>query len=339
MLDATLFGPIQVADKPDFNLHDLCILWTQAADDDLDCMVEITRKLGGVWNEPGIIWDGLLLDGRNRQIVCKQLGLPYEYREFYGNYEQARAYVMAKNLARRHLTREQKAMFAVMAAKIDEKYGYGHGPDVKAISRAHNVQPDTVRKAIAIANIAEDEIEDGQSLRDDPRINKILTGESSVSKQMQEIKDQGKKLNLTGEKRKPGQQPYDPSDDCYLDDNGVPVNGQMIDIWRSLSQFNTVKQFAVRLNDDLKKLLNHPAASMLSVEHVRHLSDLIRDLDAKQPSYICPHCMGKHKCDCPLCKTRWLGRGIDDRLDCYCCHGVGYLVKEQPYPDKEWHSR
>lgn len=336
MLDKNLFGPVKVIDKPDFNLHDLCVLWTQAADEDIQAMIDITKKLGGVFNDPGVVWNGLLLDGRNRQIVCKQLGMPYEYREFFGNFMQAESYVIAKNLARRHLTKEQRAMWYVLQARVREKFGFGDGPNVKKISEEHGLLKSVVRKAITLANIAEDEIKDGKAINDDPRIRKILTGESSVSKEMQIIADEGKKLNLTGEKRKPHAQPYDPTEDCYTDDSGLPVAGAMIDIWRALPQFNKTRAFTLSLADELKRLMTHPAAQGLSVEHVRHLSDLARDLDAKMPSHVCPHCKGGKKCECTLCKTRWLGRGVEDRLDCYCCQGVGYLVKEQSFPSKEW---
>lgn len=339
MLEDTLFGPVKIKapGDPDFNLHDLCVLWTQAADEDLHVMIDITKKLGGVFNDPGVVWNGLLLDGRNRQIVCKQLGLPYEYREFHGNFMQAESYVIAKNLARRHLTKEQKAMWVVLGAKVREKHGHGDGPNVKKLSEEHGLMKRVVRKAIHLANLAEGAVEDGKEIKDDPRIRKILAGESSVSKEMQEIKDAEKRLNLTGEKRKPHAQPYDPTEDCYTDDSGLPVAGTMIDIWRALPEFSRTRAFAMKLCDDVKKLMQHPAAQSLSVEHVRHLSDLVRDLEAKQPSHVCPHCKGGRKCNCPLCRTRWLGRGVDDRLDCYCCQGMGYLVKEQPFPNKEWH--
>jgi hypothetical protein len=335
MLNAKVdFGPIQVIDKPNFRLHDLCVLWTQASDEDLDSMIEVTKVLGGIFNDPGTIWNGLLLDGRNRQIVCQTLGLPFEYREFKGDYLKASVYVEAKNFARRHLTQDQKAMYKVLKAKVDLKNGHGQGPNIKEIAAANKIHPHKVRQAIRIAKDAE--FGDGEE--SDPRVQRIMSGESSIKEEMDEIKEQGKMLNLRGPKIERKREAYDPTEESYQDAAGSPVGSNLADIWRSLPEFVRVRNFVQHCQAELQKLLHHPAAQMVSVDHVRHLADLAHDLDAKTPNFVCPHCHGNRKCKCPLCKTRWLGRGIEDRLDCYCCQGMGYLVKEQPFPDTEWHT-
>lgn len=335
MLDAKVnFGPIKVVEKPNFRLHDLCILWTQASDDDLDAMMRSARELGGIYNNPGTVWNGLLLDGRNRQIICQNLGLPYEYREFTGTYEQARAFVIAMNLARRHLTQDQKAMFAVLQAKVDEKNDHGDGPKPREIARIHKVGLNKVYKALEVAAVAEDSGEG----RDSPAVQRILTGESTISKEVEAIKDEGKKKNLVGPEIKDKRAAYDATEESYQDGAGHPVGSNLVDVWRKIPEFYRVRNFAEMVRTDLIKLCQHPAASNISVEHQRHMQELVRDLDAKMPHFVCPHCHGDRKCQCPLCKTRWLGRGIDDRLDCYCCQGAGYLIKEQPFPDQEWYT-
>ena len=329
LLGKSDFGPIKVAEKPDFRLHELCILWNQASDHDLQEMIDITRDLGGIFNDPGVVWNGLLIDGRNRQIVCQTLGIPFEYREFLGDYKKASAYVVAKNCARRHLTKDQKIMYAIMKAKVDAKFGYD-GADAKKIAKDHKVPTHRVYKALKLVKDSEHE--------GDQRVQRILNGDSSIQKEMDEIKEEGKMLNLRGSKIVRKREAYDATEDSYHDAAGSPVGSNLTDVWRSLPEFVRVRNFTEHCRVELAKLLQHPAAQMVSVDHVRHLADLSHDLDAKMPNFVCPHCHGNRKCQCPLCKTRWLGRGIDDRLDCYCCQGMGYLVKEQPFPDTEWHS-
>jgi len=52
------------------------------------------------------LYDGMVLDGRNRLRACNQLGLAPEFREYTGDDPQA--FVVSLNLHRRHLTREQR---------------------------------------------------------------------------------------------------------------------------------------------------------------------------------------------------------------------------------------
>jgi len=52
------------------------------------------------------LYEGKVLDGRNRLRACNQLGLVPEFREYSGDDPQA--FVVSLNLHRRHLTREQR---------------------------------------------------------------------------------------------------------------------------------------------------------------------------------------------------------------------------------------
>jgi ParB family chromosome partitioning protein len=52
------------------------------------------------------LYEGMVLDGRNRLRACNQLGLVPEFREYTGDDPQS--FVVSLNLHRRHLTREQR---------------------------------------------------------------------------------------------------------------------------------------------------------------------------------------------------------------------------------------
>jgi len=52
------------------------------------------------------LYEGTVLDGRNRLRACNQLGLVPEFRQYTGDDPQA--FVVSLNLHRRHLTREQR---------------------------------------------------------------------------------------------------------------------------------------------------------------------------------------------------------------------------------------
>lgn len=75
-------------------------------------------------NEPLIMFEGQVLDGRNRLAVASTIGAPVTLKEFEGSEDEARAFVWSANAARRHLTIPQIALAAdrfgfIAAAKAE----------------------------------------------------------------------------------------------------------------------------------------------------------------------------------------------------------------------------
>lgn len=64
-------------------------------------------------DEPLVLFEGKILDGRHRDRVCRELGVVPPTQNFNG--DDPTAYVISKNLHRRHLTRSQIAMTAAEA--------------------------------------------------------------------------------------------------------------------------------------------------------------------------------------------------------------------------------
>jgi len=67
------------------------------------------------------IWlhqDGSILDGRNRYRACEWAGIEPHYRTYEG--EEALAFVISMNLARRHLNESQRAMVASRLANLKD---------------------------------------------------------------------------------------------------------------------------------------------------------------------------------------------------------------------------
>lgn len=75
------------------------------------------------------LFEGKLLDGRNRYLACKELGKEIEVEEFKGTYEQAKDYVFHVNYNRRHLTHAKRVCAAVEYYAIDR---ISHSDKVKA---------------------------------------------------------------------------------------------------------------------------------------------------------------------------------------------------------------
>src|SRR5690606_11005553 len=66
--------------------------------------------------EPIVFLDGAILDGRNRYMAARDLGIEYPRVEYQG--DDPLSFVLAKNLARRHLTDRQRADVAAKLAKL-----------------------------------------------------------------------------------------------------------------------------------------------------------------------------------------------------------------------------
>lgn len=102
-------------------------------------------QLYGV-REPVILFSDRILDGRNRYMAARDLGLDFPVVDFDGTEAEALAYVLSTNLHRRHLTESQRAAVAAKLANM------GHGGDRKS-DQAANLPDD--RAPISQAQAAE----------------------------------------------------------------------------------------------------------------------------------------------------------------------------------------
>ena len=90
--------------------HDVCNIFPMMGDDEYRALVEDIREHG--LREPIVVWQGKIVDGRNRYRACMELGITPQYREWDGR-GSLTAFVVSQNLHRRHLTASQKAVIAL----------------------------------------------------------------------------------------------------------------------------------------------------------------------------------------------------------------------------------
>jgi hypothetical protein len=84
--------------------------------DDFDSLVADIKEHGlreKIW-----LYDGKVIDGRNRFLACQKAKVKPQYREFKGKDEGALAFVISANVNRRHLTPQQRAMAAARIATM-----------------------------------------------------------------------------------------------------------------------------------------------------------------------------------------------------------------------------
>jgi hypothetical protein len=107
-----------------------------------------------------VIFEGQILDGRNRARACQAAGLErVESEEFEGTFAQAREFVISANITRRHLDPSQRAMIAAKLATI------GHGGDRRS-DQAANLPVETQAEAAERLNVSERSVRDARKVLD-----------------------------------------------------------------------------------------------------------------------------------------------------------------------------
>src|ERR1044072_9005680 len=105
---ATSSGTTGAPSGAPFPVHELALLLPVMTDEERGHLRDDIRANGLV--DPITLHDGQVLDGRHRQDICVELGVPLRTVEFEG--ESPAAYVMSRNVNRRMLTTSQRAMGA-----------------------------------------------------------------------------------------------------------------------------------------------------------------------------------------------------------------------------------
>ena len=110
--------PVKLGDPiyPVWDIHELANLLPMSGTEAFAKLRADIEKHGLL--EPITTWDGKILDGRNRAMACKELGIEPKYVEYTGN--DPVGFVLSKNVHRRHLTSSQMAMLAVKLAGLSK---------------------------------------------------------------------------------------------------------------------------------------------------------------------------------------------------------------------------
>jgi ParB-like chromosome segregation protein Spo0J len=99
-------------------VHPIAELFPMMTDDELaDLAADI--KANGLIHPIVVDKDGLLIDGRNRARACEIAGIEPATVLFEG--DDPRAYIIASNIARRHMSKGQQAMAVAMVYPESEK--------------------------------------------------------------------------------------------------------------------------------------------------------------------------------------------------------------------------
>lgn len=107
------------AELPTFEPHPLAERFPLIEGAEFDELVADIKK-NGLMN-PVIMYQGKVLDGRNRVMACQEAGVEIRHRPWDGTCGTALAFVVSRNVLRRHLTSSQRAVWAVSLLDDERK--------------------------------------------------------------------------------------------------------------------------------------------------------------------------------------------------------------------------
>jgi len=95
-------------------------------------------------------YEGKILDGRHRYRACKELSIAPTFKAFEGSVDEAMAFVISRNLDRRHLNESQRSMIAARVANLPR--GANQHTAIAASSQSRvgelfRVSPDSIQRA------------------------------------------------------------------------------------------------------------------------------------------------------------------------------------------------
>jgi hypothetical protein len=95
-----------------YPVHPAAAIFPMMSQQDLQALADDIKENG--LREPVVLFDGRIVDGRNREAACKLAGVAATYREWESEGSVV-SWVLSVNLRRRHLTDQQRAMVAARA--------------------------------------------------------------------------------------------------------------------------------------------------------------------------------------------------------------------------------
>ena len=135
----------------EIEFHPLANLFPLIEGEDFTALVADIREHG--LHEPVVLFNGKILDGRNRYRACREVGIECRFETFQGT--DPVGYVISLNLRRRHLDESQRSMVAAKLATL--KRGDNQHSPIGETSQA---------KAAELLNVGKRSVERAAAVRD-----------------------------------------------------------------------------------------------------------------------------------------------------------------------------
>ena len=187
---------------------------------------------------PIIVWNDMIVDGRNRFRACEMLGRKPKIKEMqFADEAAVISYIISTNMRRRHLTNEQRdqigARLVTMQSGDNQWSPQNAGTTVGVADAASMVQSTHAR------------IERARTIeRSDPALaDKVISGEMSKGKALKVIRERaGKPAPAVTDYANASDSVIDKKDEA----NATGYTPKMEKVWASYSALDAVEQTAFR---------------------------------------------------------------------------------------------
>ena len=245
---------------------------------------------------PVMLYEGKILDGRNRSRACLIAGVECVYEEYRG--DDPLAFVVSQNMRRRQLTPSQRAVVAAKIADMkigrpEKRHGLPIKKDERSLSKneetaetsqneaAHklHVSPRAVRAVKAIERAAPE------------KIKEIQAGTKTVHAATVEIKKEAaaKKVLKVA--------------DLPKDERGKTVPAKLVELWSRREEISAMAKEISKVKCAIDKGAKDgdKLFLMLSCQSiVSWLEQVFHSLQNEKPCAVCPMCQGQ---GCRACKN------------------------------------
>jgi hypothetical protein len=278
-----------------------------------------------------VMYEGLILDGRNRWNACKAENVKPTFTTFTGTKAEAEAFVFSENLHRRHLTTSQRGMIAQNLAS--GKHGGDRKSDPKIKSSKDDLIGNDENQLISSAETDKFEepigkttiSEAAEKLKVSPKTverAKIIATEGT-KKQIADVESGNKTIGETvGEiKEKKAKKKQTRGGDELKDAIGVDVPERIRDVFGDqwlAGYLAQVDQWLLEIGagkwiTQLKGKSKRYAAYLRAGDALENLAKALESLNLMResiaagiPHAVCPGCKGE-KGGCDDCrKTGWM---------------------------------
>jgi ParB-like chromosome segregation protein Spo0J len=170
----------------DLKPHPACAAFPMMSPAELDELASDIEENGLV--EPIVIHQGQILDGRNRLAACELAHVEPEFREYEGLEGELVAWVLSKNVHRRHLSPSQRAAVAAELATLTR------GPNRKTDNTGQLAGVPTQAEAAAQLQIGERSVRRAVAVRDaDPVLHEqVKSGAVTVASAERTIRERAR---------------------------------------------------------------------------------------------------------------------------------------------------
>ena len=280
-------------------------------------MAETIKEIG--LKEPIVVYDGKILDGRNRYLACLEAGVEPTY-VVWDEIGDPYSYVLARNKVRRHQTVGELAMAAAKCAKGTINWNKAHRKmsrqekAIEAEGGTANGSSDSYGEAAKKAGLGRSTVQRAAKVLETgtPELQQAVAEETVSVTAAAEIASLPPEEQVQAiEQSKVGLKP--PPD--KLDPAGQVIPEQAMEAFACVPEMNQMCRALDTLATRIEVLGNGPAGTFLHArEIIRDIENARRAIHDRRPAYACCYCKGNDNIQCAACSgSGWLTKSIYDQ--------------------------